>query len=316
MISIIIPIYNVAPYLERCFDSVLNQTYQDFEVILVDDGSTDNSRDVCQKYVERDFRFSYHYKKNGGVSSARNLGLRLAKGEFVYMMDSDDTIEENCLEWHLEKMKDGMDVVISGYHLVDEKKGKFWDSLQLSTFKRHWTSSEAIAQVISVSKGIHFGMSYLSLFRLSIIRENNLCFDEDISIYEDSLFCIKYFSCCNKIYYENIPLYNYVQRQDSLIHPTKTKLKYSYITGVLERVKCMEFVKQKRLGLKIKLLSKVSLYYAVKDVCQYLSNFEESLEKLRYEDLVMYWYKTNLSCVDRVLLCVYHKSKNIINKVR
>lgn len=95
MISIIIPIYNVEKYLNKCIDSILNQTYSDLEIILVDDGSTDKSSEICEYYKEIDNRIRVIHKKNGGLSEARNVGIDIAKGEYIAFLDSDDWADEN-----------------------------------------------------------------------------------------------------------------------------------------------------------------------------------------------------------------------------
>lgn len=94
-ISIIVPIYNVEKYIFKCLESIVNQSFTDFEVILVDDGSTDNSSIICNKFVTEDSRFKYFYKNNGGLSDARNYGLNYAKGKYVVFIDSDDFIEKS-----------------------------------------------------------------------------------------------------------------------------------------------------------------------------------------------------------------------------
>ena len=97
-ISVIVPIYNSDKYLQRCIDSILSQDFEDFELLLIDDGSTDNSGDICDKYAEKDMRVRVFHKKNGGVSSARNLGIENAKGEWVVFIDSDDWVDITMLE--------------------------------------------------------------------------------------------------------------------------------------------------------------------------------------------------------------------------
>ena len=105
LISVIIPVYNVEKYLRRCIDSVINQTYKNLEIIIVDDGSTDNSSNICDEYTNKDSRVKVVHKENGGLSSARNVGIELAKGDLIAFVDSDDYIE---LEMY-EKLKENMD---------------------------------------------------------------------------------------------------------------------------------------------------------------------------------------------------------------
>ena len=102
MISIIIPVYNIEKYIEKAIVSVVNQTCPDFELLLINDGSTDSSYEICKKWEEKDNRIKVISKENGGVSSARNLGMELAKGEYLFFLDGDDWIREDCFEKLLE----------------------------------------------------------------------------------------------------------------------------------------------------------------------------------------------------------------------
>ena len=114
LISIIVPIYNTEKYLRQCLDSIINQTYTNFEVLLVNDGSTDSSGMICQEYVENDSRFRYFEKENGGVSSARNLGLECSGGAYITFIDSDDWVESNHLEALLKGIKENnTDIAVS-----------------------------------------------------------------------------------------------------------------------------------------------------------------------------------------------------------
>lgn len=114
-ISIVAPIYNTGKFLPECIDSVLNQTFQDWELILVNDGSPDNSEEICKKYVKKDKRIRYFYQKNSGVSAARNLGISKAKGEYVFCMDSDDTLDSRFIETSYDvAIKNDSDIVVIG----------------------------------------------------------------------------------------------------------------------------------------------------------------------------------------------------------
>ena len=112
LISIIVPIYNVEKYLRQCLDSILNQTYQNFECLLINDGSPDNSADICREYVEKDSRFKYFEKENGGLSDARNYGIRQSKGSYITFVDSDDWLEENAVEILMKRAEEtGADLI-------------------------------------------------------------------------------------------------------------------------------------------------------------------------------------------------------------
>ena len=120
-VSIIIPIYNTGDKLVRCLESVLNQTLDDFECLMVDDGSTDQSPQVIDEFAAKNSRFIAIHKPNGGVSSARNEGLKVAEGEWVVFLDSDDTIKPNHVEAMLSVVEDGIDIVFTGFEQIAEE---------------------------------------------------------------------------------------------------------------------------------------------------------------------------------------------------
>ena len=120
-ISIIVPVYNVEKYLNRCFDSILNQTFTDFELILVDDGSTDNSGIICYEYKTKDNRIKVIHKENGGLSSARNAGLDIARGKYIGFVDSDDFINKDMYKILFDTIQaNNSDMVICDYYKVNE----------------------------------------------------------------------------------------------------------------------------------------------------------------------------------------------------
>ena len=106
LISIIIPVYNAEKYLPNCLDSVINQTYKNLEIILVDDGSTDKSSEICDEYAQKDFRIKLIHKENGGVSSARNAGLALVSGDYIAWVDSDDFVAPDYIEYMYKLLKE------------------------------------------------------------------------------------------------------------------------------------------------------------------------------------------------------------------
>jgi len=121
-ISVIVPVYNVEKYLAKCIDSILAQTFTDFECILINDGSPDNSPAICDEYAKKDERMKVIHKENGGVSSARNTGLDIAQGEWITFADSDDWVDENYLElMYSNAIKNNCDLSICGFKSVDEK---------------------------------------------------------------------------------------------------------------------------------------------------------------------------------------------------
>lgn len=120
MISVIVPVYNAEPYLERCINSIVNQTYQNLEILLIDDGSTDKSGIICDLYHKKDTRVKVIHKKNGGAATARNLGVHLAKGQFLAFVDSDDAILTDMYASLMIQMKEDIDIVTCGRYIYKQ----------------------------------------------------------------------------------------------------------------------------------------------------------------------------------------------------
>ena len=148
MISVIVPIYNVEKYIEKCLFSIMQQTYKNIEVLLIDDGSTDQSGKIAKKFSEQDTRYIYIHKENGGLSSARNEGLNRAKGDFVYFLDSDDWIAEKYLEQLVDAFDELTDVIIGKYKLDDETIGKVYVPFAEERIERSFVEREKEKEIV------------------------------------------------------------------------------------------------------------------------------------------------------------------------
>ena len=207
MISIIIPVYNVKQYLSDCLDGILSQTYTDWECILVDDGSTDGSTDVCDSYEQRDARFKAIHKENGGVSSARNRGLDVARGEWVTFIDADDRITAHFLHSLIEPADENDELVVGGnrYFGLDEGETVPPENriVQREDFKNYiFTDIDWTWQRI-------FYVVWGKLFRLSIIKENRLLFDTNMIRSEDTTFMLLYMTFIRKVKLLKVKEYSY-----------------------------------------------------------------------------------------------------------
>ena len=201
-ISIIVPVYKVEQYLRRCLDSILAQTFTDWECILIDDGSPDKSGAICDEYASRDSRFCVIHQENKGVSAARNAGLDAARGQWIGFVDSDDWCEKEMYE-HLysSALNQDVDVVICG--IVGQSVEK---NILLNSF-------DAKKNLFSLRKSFG-GYSFLRLVRQKCI--GNIRFDESISFLEDIKFFYGVFSVAHKILWTDEPLYNYFRNLDSV----------------------------------------------------------------------------------------------------
>lgn len=235
ILSIIIPAYNVAGYLEKCLDSILAQTFQDYEVILVDDGSTDQTPEISDRYAEVDRRITVIHKQNEGVSIARNTGIEIAKGEYILFFDGDDFVEPYTCEELYKLIKEKQaDTIIYGYHRY--KQGKVNETC-LPIFPEGVYEGQAILNELVP----HFiGLSYASINRWlcheeralyvenpalwrvmvssSIIKENNIKFNKNLKVGEDTIFISEYLSYTSKCYIYHKCYYYLVTRETSTIY--------------------------------------------------------------------------------------------------
>lgn len=209
-ISIIVPVYKVEKYLSRCVDSILLQTFTDFELILVDDGSIDESGNICDAYLEKDKRVKVIHKKNGGVSSARNAGLDLAVGKYIMFCDSDDYVDPRwCEEMFTMMESQNIEMCFCGYYLFDNQSNVVMEERLFSKRKKIEMHRTDIWDVYM--KGF-LNMPWNKIYRKSIIIDNNIRFDETINYNEDLLFVLDYLRCIQGEFGVcNIPLYFYVQ---------------------------------------------------------------------------------------------------------
>lgn len=201
IISIIVPVYNTEKYLHRCIDSILGQTYTDFELLLVDDGSTDSSGAICDEYAAKDPRVRVFHKENGGVSSARNLGLDNAQGEWMTFVDSDDWVEKSML-YNLVKIDDA-DLIIGAM--------KFEHDSTIGVFPRIGRLEGRILNSLLAENIDHHSISgpCSKLFKRSIINDNFLRFNESLTFGEDAVFVKQYLGKVLSIRVTDILCYHY-----------------------------------------------------------------------------------------------------------
>lgn len=191
-ISVIVPVYKVEKYLPECIESVLAQTFTDFELILVDDGSPDNCGAICDAYAARDPRIRVFHKQNGGVSSARNLGLDHARGEWIAFVDSDDSVGEKYLEHLWGEGPAAGTLIFSGFTYLDEK-GRETRRLQFAAGTR------PVREAFREEQLYRYGYPFSKLYDACLVARERLRFDPLISLAEDWLFMMEYFCLIEKI---------------------------------------------------------------------------------------------------------------------
>lgn len=249
-ISIIVPVYNVEAYLPQCLDSVTAQTYKDWECMLVDDGSKDGSGKICDEYAQKDRRFSVIHKPNGGVCSARNIGIEQAKGEWIYFSDADDTLEKDALEILYMGVNKDISLIMGGYTKVSEA-GAILET-QESEIRKEIHADDAIKELYNPSNYSYQGYLWCKLLRLDLIKKNNLIFNEHIYFNEDRLFLIQYLCRMpGDVLYFTKPVYNYVVRSKSAMGSLKNGYNKKFLTDfdayVLMKSEVFAYTSNKKL---------------------------------------------------------------------
>lgn len=208
-ISIIVPVYNTQDYLEKCVNSILNQTYDNFELFLINDGSTDSSIEICKKFANNDKRVKLIDKKNEGVSKTRNLGIEQSTGDYITFIDSDDYVSSRFLEVLIYGFSKGVDLSSCGYKLTGMNLG-FNDRYFLNKHNGKIISSQELLKgIIDTSKNKFQWFSVRNLYRKDIIDKYNIRFKEHLQLGEDCLFLINYVQNINSAFISSEELYMY-----------------------------------------------------------------------------------------------------------
>lgn len=247
-ISVVIPVYNAVKYLRECLDSICTQSFSDWEIVAVDDGSTDESPAILDEYAARDGRVRVIHKANEGVSAARNDGLSAAVGEYVLFVDSDDWVESGALQMYSdEASKVNADVVVTDYWTWnengDEEEHRFFaqdfvaneksiiQDLQRTVLYRGYSPYP------SASCGYMFSALWSKLIRRQLLVENNIQFSRTLKLYEDGLVALQVFRFSKVVCYKRVPTYHYRVLNNSLCHINEQRL-VSDCSNILREIQC------------------------------------------------------------------------------
>lgn len=238
-ISVIVPVYNVEKYLQKCIESIIHQTFKDLEIILVNDGSTDRSLEILREYEKRDSRITVIDKANGGVSEARNIGIDIAKGKYLYFADSDDYMHSQLLEiMHEQIVKHGCDMTICDMCYVREGE-KTKEENEILDVKREEIDSAIYVQTMEEAfslmfrdKHIEFIIPINKLYSADLFREIRYPVGR---IHEDEYTTYKLIYQSKKIVYITIPLYYYVRRRNSITTSAFSEKRFDRVLAFGER---------------------------------------------------------------------------------
>lgn len=300
MISVIVPVYNSEMYLRECLDSVLRQTYQDFEVLLIDDGSNDGSGRICEEYALKDNRFFVIHKQNSGVSSSRNFGLTKAKGEYIAFVDSDDVLVDS----YLEKLYQGIlvgdaDVCLCKYSRINGDTVIPQEEKYLKTYINDkgvdaYFNSFFVHYITVLCKdnaSYLAGSSWRMLFRKECF---SYPFPEDVSVAEDFLFVMRNFAVVNRINVVDETLYFYrVNHASVMSNYRRDFLKNQQVflrefEDFLRGLKLADKIKTEEIILAQKALSSAFLFGNEIRFRKQVEDFKGNIEKLKEDELYSY----------------------------
>lgn len=233
LISIIIPVYKVEIYLEKCIQSVINQTYENLQIILVDDGSPDNCGKICDEYAQKDHRIEVIHKSNGGLSDARNKGLEIAKGEYIGFVDSDDYIESDMYEVLYNLLKQyNVDVSICNFYTVSQGKIAIKNA---DNGIKEYNRIEILKEVL-LDNNIQ-SYAWNKLYKKELFDEIKYPVGKK---YEDIGTTFYLLEKCNKVVVTGKPEYYYINRQDSIVNNVTESTIIDYIELIMQRYDYIE----------------------------------------------------------------------------
>lgn len=307
LISIIVPIYKVEAYLERCVNSLKNQSYKNIEIILVDDGSPDRCPELCDEFAKTDSRIRVLHKENGGLSSARNAGISVAKGEYIVFVDSDDYVAENMIEtMHHRMITDGTDLCICDFRLVNEQGESVETPEQQFPFEDRIYSRNEFLKIVCSGSGLpndwRMVPAWNKMYQKKILAD---CRFEEGRYHEDEFAIHHFVYACDKISMVSDKLYEYVQRENSIMSSAFSIKRFDAAIAYYQRHQFLKGKGERELARYV--LGQLSEYLLLN-----LQRFEVSKYKEIIAPIVKYTVVELLKTGNRKfirLLLVYHKAK-------
>ena len=289
-ISVIIPVYNVEAYIEKCLKSIMEQTYKNLEIILIDDGSTDNSGKICDEYAKKDTRINVIHRKNGGLSVARNDGIKIAKGEYICFVDSDDYVTENYCEVLYNTLKsNNADISAVSYKEIRDEGIPVLDADEKDKTKFNneciiYDNDEIIIQMLKWET--FRNMAWNKLYKTEKVKKH--LFLEGYA-FEDIYFSYEILSDVKRVAYINTPCYYYIRRNNSISLTCSEKNLNDFLDVVILKYKGIKerYPKLDTYNNFAVLESAISISIKYISSNQY---FKEVDEKLEFRELVKELY--------------------------
>lgn len=314
-VSIIVPVYKAEAYLHRCVDSLLAQTFTDFEILLIDDGSPDRSGEICDEYAKKDPRIRVFHKENGGVSSARNLGIENMIGEFVSFIDADDELYPNSINALMAEMADDVGSTVGSYQYLVENQP---DAFRLKEETKRVSMEEAILDFYKTNQKDWQRYLWNRLFRTKYIDDYHLRFREDIYFKEDGLFLIQFLTMCKlKVGYTGSFVYKYRINSTSATAALRKGFNPKLLTNIYAHSEIVKTIKERVSNQEILLVAKVAMFNSYNWVIGYLRDKKQRqtvinelkpilINSIGLTDYQQLLRKKRVSCVvdaPRLVLC-------------
>lgn len=313
MISVIVPIYNVDKYLERCLNSLVNQTYKHFEVLLINDGSTDFSEQICKRYCKEDTRFKYYKKKNEGLSSARNYGLDRADGEYIFFLDSDDSLDKNILELMINSIGTA-DLIFCDVKIIEDNENIVHTPQKSLVETTKFSGIEVIERIYDEISPLKYVVIWNKLYKRDLFFNVRFPIGK---IHEDEFVNYLLYYKSSLIKYIDYPGYLYYKRKGSI---TNSGFNINHI-DCLEALnqRHVFFEKHKWKKLTEKNIS-IMLYLLNKNISLFYTNNEclkdNALDVIRRssKDIMQSKYATFRQKTICLYLCIYRYIKHLTIK--
>ena len=296
LISIVIPVYNVEDFVGKCLSSVKKQKYENLDIVIVDDGSTDESSKICDEFAKNEKRARVFHKKNGGLSDARNFGIKKAKGEIIAFIDSDDFIDENFIDAMYEEMiRNDADIVVCGYDLVRPEPKTI-------------SGRDAVIKLLTKQENVDT-VVWNKLYKKSLFINNDIWFPKGKK-HEDTLITYKIFSKAKIVVYLDKSLYYYVDRSGSIMKTEK--IEERLMMRELAAQEAIEFFKNNK---DLKQAAEVALLLAKYAYIDFAINGKIERE---YGELAKKWIKKYSKSIDNnkfltKKLKIYNVMNNYLN---
>ena len=307
-ISIIVPVYNAEKYIRRCIDSILNQTYKNWELFLIDDGSVDTSGKICDEYTLNDLRIKTIHQKNAGVSAARNIGLEKASGEYVCFIDSDDVIVVDYLATLINICNEEVDLLWFGFHEISSNNKILTRKALIGEFDLQNKNVKMEFVLNNFLDGLLYFAPWNKLYRRKIIVENHILFPTQVSMGEDLFFNMQYLLVAKKIKGIDTELYNYYIRTDSAMG---SQSQYMYLDQFVRAMKIIEINKDnfelnKRDINRLFYKAIFNQYARMKSLSDLKENIKRAEEKKYLRRNAIYFALRPIEIRN-----LFHKTKNI-----